>query len=41
MPTYRSHATTQDRNMACVHNLRRAVGMTDADVAKLIIPVVT
>jgi hypothetical protein len=36
MLTYRSRATTQDRNIACVHNLRRATG-----VGKLIIPEVT
>jgi dihydroxyacid dehydratase/phosphogluconate dehydratase len=41
MLTYRYRATTQGRNMACVRNLRRAIGMTNADVGKPIIPVVT
>jgi dihydroxyacid dehydratase/phosphogluconate dehydratase len=41
MLTYRSRTTTRGRNMACVRNLRRAIGMTDADVGKPMITVQT
>ena len=40
MPTYRSHTTTQGRNMAGARSLWRATGMKDGDVDKPIIAVV-
>ncbi len=40
MPTYRSHTTTQGRNMAGARALWRATGMKDGDVDKPIIAVV-
>lgn len=39
MPTYRSHTTTQGRNMAGARALWRATGMTDDDFQKPIIAV--
>jgi dihydroxy-acid dehydratase len=39
MPTYRSHTTTQGRNMAGARALWRATGMTDADFQKPLIAV--
>ena len=39
MPTYRSHTTTQGRNMAGARALWRATGMTDEDFHKPIIAV--
>src|SRR5688500_11796297 len=40
MPTYRSHTTTQGRNMAGARALWRATGMKDGDFEKPIIAVV-
>jgi dihydroxyacid dehydratase/phosphogluconate dehydratase len=40
MPTYRSHTTTQGRNMAGARALWRATGMKDGDFDKPIIAVV-
>ena len=40
MPTYRSHTTTQGRNMAGARALWRATGMKDGDFSKPIIAVV-
>ena len=40
MPTYRSHTTTQGRNMAGARALWRATGMKDGDFGKPIIAVV-
>ena len=39
MPTYRSHTSTQGRNMAGARALWRATGMTDDDFAKPIIAI--
>ncbi|RLA47271.1 MAG: dihydroxy-acid dehydratase [Gammaproteobacteria bacterium] len=39
MPTYRSHTTTQGRNMAGARSLWRATGMKDEDFSKPIIAV--
>lgn len=39
MPQYRSHTTTQGRNMAGARALWRATGMTDADFTKPIIAI--
>ncbi|MGK2913398.1 MAG: dihydroxy-acid dehydratase [Porticoccaceae bacterium] len=39
MPTYRSHTTTQGRNMAGARSLWRATGMTDADFQKPMIAI--
>jgi dihydroxyacid dehydratase/phosphogluconate dehydratase len=40
MPTYRSHTTTQGRNMAGARALWRATGMKDGDFDKPIVAVV-
>ena len=39
MPTYRSHTTTQGRNMAGARALWRATGMKDDDFKKPIIAI--